>query len=158
MFTRSTTRTEQTVPASAHAGGRWEVTRVLFGIVYLLGAVAHVALGLLAPGVYEEFADQALLVVYTDLWVSLVVPNLVVLQPLVIVFELFLVAALLWRGQAVRAGHVAGAMFQIGLILSGPWGPINAFLAAIHLAAARVFYPFSVVALARRSLRGRESQ
>lgn len=158
MFTSSTTRTEQTIPAPAHAGRGWEVTRVLLGLVYLLGAVAHVAIGLLAPEVYEEFADQALLSVYTDLWVTLVVPNLVVLQPLVVVFEIVLGAVLLWRGWAVRAGHVAGAVFQIGLILSGPWGPINALLAVIHLAAARVSYPLSVVALARRFLGGRESQ
>ena len=158
MFTRSTTRTEQTVPAPAHAGRRWEVTRILLGLVYLFGALAHVALGLLAPEVYEEFADQALLSVYTDLWVSLVVPNLVVLQPLVVILELALGATLLWRDRAVRAGHVAGAVFQTGLILSGPWGPINAFLAAIHLAAARVTYPLSVVALARRFLDVSESQ
>jgi len=32
-------------------------------------------------------------------------------------------------------GHAAGAVFQAGLALSGPWGPINAVLALPHVAA-----------------------
>lgn len=123
---------------------RWEVTRTGLGAMYLLGALAHVALGRFAPGIYAEFADQALVGAYTDLWQALVVPNLVVLQPLVAVFELGVGLALLWRGHAVLVGHAAGASFQAGLVLSGPWGPINAVLALVHLTALRTSYPATV--------------
>ncbi|MFB6104932.1 MAG: hypothetical protein ABEJ57_07630 [Halobacteriaceae archaeon] len=55
---------------------RWEIGRLLLGTMYLLGAIAHFWLGIAAPEIYEEFADQALLTQYTGLWQTLVVPNL----------------------------------------------------------------------------------
>jgi|GEM_PF-5696009 len=112
--------------------------------MYLLGAIAHVALGIAAPSIYAEFADQALVAAYTTAWNAWVVPNLWLLQPLVIVFEAGVAIALLARGSVVRVGHVAGATFQAGLILSGPWGPVNAGLVALHLAALRFEYPTPV--------------
>lgn len=136
--------------ATASPGRRWEVTRVGLSGTYLLGGLVHVALGGLAPGAYARFAEQALVGVYTDLWTWLVVPNLWVLHPLVTVFELGLGIVLLWRGRPVRAAHAAGAVFQVGLVLSGPWGPINAVLALIHLLALGHTYPRSVVELVRR--------
>jgi hypothetical protein len=152
-----TERTPAEPPAPSTSwttGRRWEVTRVVLGIVYLVGALAHVALGLAAPEVYAAFADRALVGVYTDLWTSLVVPYLAFLQPLVVAFELGLGAALLWRGRAVLAGHAAGALFQAGLVLSGPWGPVNAVLALVHVAALRASYPETVPDLARDRLWG----
>lgn len=128
----------------------WEATRIVLGGMYFLGAVAHVALGLLAPEIYPQFAKQALVGVYTELWRSLVVPNLAVLQPMVILLEFGLFAALYWRGRAVLVGHTAGAVFQVSLILSGPWGLINVGLALIHLAALRQSYPMTVAHLIRR--------
>ena len=50
----------------------------------------------------------------------------------------------------MKGGHAAGALFQVGLVLFGPWGPINAVLAAVHVAALRVASPDSVPALMRR--------
>ena len=150
MQTGSTAYETAAVEQTGFAGRRWEWTRTVLGVVYLFGGVAHVALGLAAPEIYEEFADQALVSAYADLWASLVVPNLAVLQPLVAVFELALGAALLWWGRAVRAGHAVGAVFQAGLVLSGPWGPVNALLAVVHLAALRRSYPATVVDLVRR--------
>lgn len=146
----STTDTALDVSSLRRPKRRWEVTRLGFAIVYLLGALAHVVLGLLAPEVYEQFADEALLGGYTAIWTSFVVPNLWFLQPLVIVFEFGLGLALLWRGRVVRVGHAAGAVFQAGLILSGPWGPINAGLAVIHLEALRMSYPKTIVDVVRR--------
>jgi hypothetical protein len=128
----------------------WDATRIVLGGMYLLGAVAHIALSLLVPEIYPQFANQAVVGVYTDLWRSIVVPNLAILQPMVILFEFSLVVALYWRGRAVLAGHAAGAVFQAGLILSGPWGLINAGLTLIHLAALRQSYPVTAFHLIRR--------
>lgn len=130
----------------------WEATRLILGGMYLLGAVAHVALGLFAPEIYPQFANQALVGVYAELWGLVVVPHLSILQPMVTLFEFSLVVALLWRGRAVHAGHAAGALFQAGLVLSGPWGIINAGLALVHVAALRRSYPLTVSGLLRRRL------
>jgi hypothetical protein len=140
--TASSTKSEASRP--------WEVLRIVLGVMYLLGALAHLVLGVSAPEIYRQFANQALVAPYTDLWQTLVVPFLAILQPLVILFELGLVVALCWRGRAVLLGHAAGAVFQAGLILSGPWGPINAVLALVHVAALRRAYPRTVLELVRR--------
>ncbi len=102
----------------------------LLGVMYLLGAALHIGLGLFAPESYEQFADRALHVSYTQLWRTFIVPNLSVLQPSVIALEAGIGLALLWRGR--KFGHAAGGMFQLALVPSGPWGPINLLLAAIH--------------------------
>jgi hypothetical protein len=134
-------------------GRRWEATRVVLSVMYLLGALAHIALGFLAPEIYVRFADQALVGVYTDVWTGVVVPNLWIMQPLVAVFEFGLAIALLWRRRVVQAAHAAGAVFQAGLILSGPWGPVNAVLALVHVAALRSSYPETILTLASRRIR-----
>lgn len=123
---------------------RWEASRLLFGVLYLLGGIVHIAFGLFAPTIYEEFANQALLGVYTDLWASMVVPNLWFLHPFIVIFEIGLGIALLWRGPVVRIGHAAGAVFQAGLVLSGPWGVLNAVFAVIHLGALRISHPRTI--------------
>jgi hypothetical protein len=133
---------------------RWEVLRSGLGAIYILGGIAHLVLAVRAPEIYAHFAEQALVGAYTDLWAELVVPNLAVLVPLVGLFELAVGAALLWRARSVRLGHIGGAAFQLGLVLSGPWGIINAGLALLHAAGARLTSPTSVPARIRAWRRG----
>jgi hypothetical protein len=146
----------ETTASSTKSGAdrHWDVLRVVLGVMYLLGALTHVLLGVLAPEIYPQFANQALVAPYTDLWQSLVVPYLAILQPLVTVFEVGLAVALCWRGRAVLLGHAAGAVSQAGLVLSGPWGPINAALALVHVAALHRSYPRTVLDLVRRGETG----
>lgn len=40
----------------------------------------------------------------------------------------------------------------IGLVLSGPWGPVNAVLAPVHVAGLGSSYPETIVTVARRRL------
>ena len=143
-----------TDPETLASAGRWEVARVVLAAVYLLGGVAHLVLAASSMDLYESFADQALVGVYTDLWRDAVVPHLAILVPLVGLFELAVGAALLWRGRAVRLGHAGGALFQTGLVLSGPWGPVNALLALVHGLAFGRAYPRSVLARRRDWRRG----
>jgi hypothetical protein len=132
----------------------WDVARSVLGITYLLGGIAHLVLAVRAPEIYEHFAEQALVGAYADLWGDLVVPNIAVLVPLVGLFELAVGAGLLWRGRAVRLGHTGGAAFQLGLVLSGPWGIVNAGLALVHAAGARLRYPTAIPARIRAWRRG----
>jgi hypothetical protein len=136
---------------------RVDAVRLLLGASYLLGALVHVLLGLRAPETYAEFVDLTPWAAYGEAWRAFVVPNLGVLQPLVVLFELTVGLALLVRGRAVRAGHAGGAVFQLALVPSGPWGVINLGLAAVHAASLRASYPDSVVALVRRGSPGRMS-
>ena len=125
------------------AARRWTFARVALAVTYLLGGVAHLVLAATNLAFYESFADMALVGPYTDLWRDLVVPNLAVLVPVVGLFELAVGVALLWRGRAVQVAHAGGAVFQVGLVLSGPWGVVNAVLAGVHALAARRSYPAS---------------
>lgn len=125
------------------AGARWTVLTLVLGATYLLGAAVHVWLGATAPETYVRFADLALVDRYTQLWRALVVPNLRVLQPAVVAGEFLLGLALLRGGRATRYGHVAGAVFQLVLVPSGPWGVVNGVLAIGHAVATGVGYPLA---------------
>jgi hypothetical protein len=43
----------------SEARRRWEVLRIVLGIMCLLGAFAHVALGVMAPEIHHQFVNQA---------------------------------------------------------------------------------------------------
>ena len=112
--------------------------RIVLAVLYAVGALIHLYVTLFAPELYEVFVEMALVEMYRALWLSYVVPNLDILLPLVIVFEAGIAVALLWRGRVVTVANVAGGCFQLGLILSGPWGLLNLGLAGIHFYLARV--------------------
>ena len=106
--------------------------RFPMGGVYLLGGLVHAFFWINDPAIYEEFGRLALLDSYEELWNGLVVPNLRLLVPLVIVFEIGVGLAVLGRGRIARAGNVLGGGFQLALLPSGPWGPINLVFALLH--------------------------
>ncbi|MFB6153182.1 MAG: hypothetical protein ABEJ27_02915 [Halodesulfurarchaeum sp.] len=120
------------VQVSPSPSRRAEGLRLSLALLYLLGGVVHLWLGWRAPGIYERFAAQALVPAYAEAWEALVVPNLDVLQPLVAIAEVGIGLSLLGRGRWVTAGHAAGGLLQLVLVLSGPWGAINAGLAVLH--------------------------
>jgi hypothetical protein len=125
-------------PPQAEAGVRvWDGIRVLLAIVYLLGGVVHLLLAIVSPTVYEGFAEQALVGAYTTMWETYVVPQLGVLVPMMGVIELAIGGALLVGGRATTLAHGAGAVVQSGLVLSGPWGPVNGLLAVVHVLGSR---------------------
>lgn len=112
---------------------REQTLRYLLAGVYALGAIVHVYFLLVVPEIYEAFADLALLSLYQTFWTGYIVPNLSVLIPIVILFELSVAIALLGNDSISAFGNFAGAAFQFGLVLSGPWGLINLGLAILHL-------------------------
>lgn len=106
--------------------------------MYAVGAIVHAYFALFTPEMYEAFADVALVAIYREMWSNFVIPNLWLLLPAVILFEIAVAIALLGRGRVVKLANVAAGLFQLGLVLSGPWGVINLVLAAVHFALARV--------------------
>ena len=130
-------------------GGHRAIAAALAGI-YGLGALVHLYFLAVDPGVYEQFGELALLEGYRTLWDGFVVPNLRLLLPAVVLLEAGVALSILRRGHAARRGHFAGMAFQIGLVPSGPWGPINALLAFGHWRLAK---RERLVDTAERSLR-----
>lgn len=128
------------------------ITRVLLGGLYVVGAVVHVFFTLFLPDLYQVFADMALVAAYRDLWLSVVVPSLWFLLPAVILFEGGIALAIVWHGRVVTLATLAGAMFQLGLVLSGPWGFINLGLADIHLYLARFDFRHPAITLRNDSV------
>ncbi len=105
--------------------------------IYGLGALVHLYFLVVDPGVYEQFGVLALLDAYGTLWDGFVVPNLRMLLPLVVLLEAGVALSIIRRGRTASRGHYAGMVFQLGLVPSGPWGPINAVLAWGHWRLAK---------------------
>lgn len=43
-------------------------SRKLFGLIYLVGAIANIIMIVFSPEIYKEFADQALFPFYKNAW------------------------------------------------------------------------------------------
>ena len=129
---------------------RSDVLRLLLGTLYAVGALIHGYFALVTPDLYLVFADMALVAAYRELWLAVVVPNLGVLLPAVILFEAGIAVTILWRGRTVTIANLAGGCFQLGLVLSGPWGVINLGLAVVHLYLARLEFSRPAIPLKAR--------
>ncbi|WP_411967057.1 hypothetical protein [Haloferax sp. YSSS75] len=108
--------------------------RLLLGLTYVAGALAHVYLGVRTPGVYGEITQFILFDIYRSLWVGIVLPNLQGLLAILVVFEALLGVTLLRGGADARGGLAAGAVFQLALAPLGFWWPTNVALAVVHVA------------------------
>ncbi|WP_124196854.1 hypothetical protein [Natrarchaeobius chitinivorans] len=124
--------------------------RIVLGLLYAVGALVHGYFALVTPDLYLVFADMALVTTYRELWLAVVVPNLGVLLPAVILLEAGIAVAILWRGRTVTVANLVGGCFQLGLVLSGPWGVINLGLAAVHFYLARLEFPRPAIPLNTR--------
>jgi hypothetical protein len=122
-----------------------EVVRGALGVVYLAGAAVHLAFWATDRGVYAEMTPFVLFDWYRDLWTGLVLPNLAVLLPMLVVFETLVALAVLSKGEAARAGLLAGAAFNLAIAPLGWWWPTNVALAAVHVALLRVAYTETTV-------------
>jgi len=94
-------------------------SRRLFGFIYLVGAIANVAMIVFSPEIYKDFAAQALIPFYQNAWNSLVVPNLYVFVSLTIVFEVGLGLLFLRGRRFLGLAYLVSLGFNIGLIPFG---------------------------------------
>jgi hypothetical protein len=90
--------------------------RILFGVIYLVGAMANSLMGLFSPNIYDSFADLAFLPLYRDLWESLILPYLCLWLVLVVVFEAGTGLLILSKGRRVKIGLAAGIVFCLFLV------------------------------------------
>jgi len=120
-----------------------KIARVIFGILYLGGAVTNITLTTLnSPQFYYGFADEALIPFYRDAWAVLVVPNMMLFISLLIVFEIALGLLFLIKRKLLWIALLVGALFCLG---TAPFG-IEAVYTNIPLGLIQLF-------LLRRELR-----
>ncbi len=93
-----------------------EILRLLFLLLFLLGALANIYMGVFSPSVYEAFADGSLLPIYRNLWHTVVYPWIrLFLIPLVLV-ELSIAWLLLQSGSMVKVGLGIALAFTLLLV------------------------------------------
>ena len=96
--------------------------RVVFGVVFLGGALVHAYFASFSPQSYAPFADTALWPWLADLWRGSVMANIEWLSLVTAAFELVLGAALLAGGRAARLAALAAlGFFAFILVLGYSW-------------------------------------
>jgi hypothetical protein len=127
------------------------IARTVFAILFILGAVANGAMGLLARSVYEGFADLAILPLYRDLWAKVVYPNIGVLLVALILAELLMAWLLLGSGAPVKVGLILALAFTLGLVPFWWQGGAvaNILLALVLVWLLRGDYPRSIPEIVR---------
>ena len=111
------------------------IVRIILGIIYLMGAMINLRFALLTPGIYQTFADFAVIALYKTLWSSIVMPNITIWLLLVVVFEIIVGIFVLNKGSFVKIGLMGGIVFNLMLIpfwWSG-WALINLLLALVQI-------------------------
>ena len=113
------------------------IARIVFGIIYLGGALANITLTVFnSPQSYSGFADQALIPFYRDAWAALVIPNMTLFISLLIVAEITLGLLFLLRRRFLTIALAGGTLFCLGtapfslqtLGINLPLGLLQAFL------------------------------
>ena len=113
-----------------------KTARILFGILYLGGAITNITLTVLnSPQFYYGFADRALIPFYRDAWMALVVPNMTLFISLLVLFEMSLGLLFLVKRQLLWIALLVGALFCLG---TAPFG-IEAVYTNIPLGLIQLF-------------------
>lgn len=93
------------------------IARIIFGIIYLGGAVANIILTVLnSPQSYHSFADAALIPFYREAWATLVIPNMTLFISLLIVYEITLGLLFLIRRRFLKIALAGGTLFCLGTV------------------------------------------
>jgi cytochrome c biogenesis factor len=131
-----------------------EIVRLLFALIFLLGALANTYMGLFSPSVYETFADASILSLYQDLWNSLVYPSIRLFLIPVVLVELSVAWLLLKSGTYVKVGLGLALAFTLFLVPFWWQGGAlaNVFLALVLLWLLRYDYPRSIFDLFKGKL------
>ena len=88
------------------------VARIIFGIVYLLGATANITLTLInGPGSYRGFADASFFPWYREAWMAVAAPNITLIVILLIAFEISLGLLFIIKRKYLKIALILGILF-----------------------------------------------
>jgi len=91
------------------------IARIVFGILYLGGAIANTTLTVLnGPEFYHSFADWALIPFYREAWAAVVIPNMTLFIALLIAFEISLGLLFIIKRRFMKIALVLGIIFCLG--------------------------------------------
>jgi len=137
-----------------------DIVRLIFALIFLLGAIANTYMGLFTPSVYETFADGSILPLYRNLWNTLVYPWIRLFLIPVVLVELSLAWLLLKSGTYVKVG--LGIALAFTLFLVPFWwqgGAVaNLLLALPLLWLLRHDYPRSILEILKGERSGQQTK
>jgi hypothetical protein len=108
--------------------------RRVYGVFFVTMAAVNVVLAASDLAQYGTFADDALVPAYGELWSDLVAPNLEVLVPLLVGFELVVGLTLWWaRERALRVALWLIVAFHLALVPANAYTAWNLLLALFPL-------------------------
>lgn len=134
--------------------------RVVFGVAFLLGGLAHLLLGRLDPDGYAAFGETALVPALERFWSDFVMPNIGTLTVVLGGLELAVGLALLSGGRSARLAAVAVlGFFAFILVLGygvGAQGLVEDLLKnrAFTLVMAALIVPVALRRASRREPKG----
>ena len=88
------------------------VARIIFGIIFLLGAVANIMLVLInGPQSYVGFAEASFFPWYRETWMAIAAPNITLIVVLLIIFEISLGLLFIIRRRYLKIALILGILF-----------------------------------------------
>jgi hypothetical protein len=126
--------TSAPVDAARHQPRAFVVARRTYGAFLVAMAAVNVVMAASDLALYGAFADEALLPAYRQLWASVVTPNVEVLVPALIAFELAVGLTLWWaRARALRVALWLVVVFHLALVPANVYAASNLLLVLIPL-------------------------
>jgi len=88
------------------------IARIIFGIIYLLGAIANITLVTVnGSQSYIGFADATFFPWYRDAWMAVAAPNITLIVVLLIAFEIGLGLLFIIKRKYLKIALILGILF-----------------------------------------------
>ena len=88
------------------------IARFIFGIIYLLGAIANITLVTInGSQSYIKFADATFFPWYSEAWMAVAAPNITLIVILLIAFEISLGLLFILKKKYLKIALILGTLF-----------------------------------------------
>jgi hypothetical protein len=88
------------------------IARIIFGTIYLLGAIANITLVMInGSQSYIGFADASFFPWYREAWMAVAAPNITLIVILLIVFEISLGLLFIIKRKYLKIALILGILF-----------------------------------------------
>ena len=88
------------------------IARIIFGIIYLLGAIANITLVTInGSQSYIGFADDTFFPWYREAWMAIAAPNITLIVILLIAFEISLGLLFITKRKYLKIALIIGTLF-----------------------------------------------
>ncbi len=101
------------------------IYRFLFSLLYLLGWILHVYLGIWSPETYSGFSKTVIFTPFQWTWSNVIIPNISIFALLLAAIELTIGLLMINKGKWVKIGVTLSLAFNICLVFLGLANPSN---------------------------------